>query len=97
MDNLENMQAADMASTAKIVYNSPNVVCECGSKVFHEAMVLKRVSSLVTGSGREELVPIPVYVCDKCGKIPAEFTNKPAAKLILGEDKSEEKETVIIK
>lgn len=85
------LQAAAMQQYATTVYNSTNVVCSCGSKVFHEAVVLKKVSSLVSGTGREELVPIPVYVCDKCGKIPEEFTNKSAAKKILGEETEEVK------
>lgn len=89
-DNLNIQQAArqQMVST---VYNSPTVKCqECGSKVFKEGMILKKVSSLVSGSGKDELVPIPVFVCDKCGKIPDEFLERPAAKQILGEDKSSE-------
>lgn len=85
------LQAAAAQQYANTVYNSPNVICTCGSKVFHEAVVLKKVSSLMTGTGREELVPIPVYVCDKCRKIPDEFTSKSAAKKILGEETEEVK------
>ena len=68
------------------VLHSPNVVCKCGNKIFHEAFILKRVSSLVSPTGREMLYPIPVYVCSKCGEIPNEFLEKGNAKLILGED-----------
>ena len=85
------LQAAATQQYVNTVYKSPNVVCSCGSKVFHEAVVLKKISALMSGTGREELVPIPVYVCDKCGKIPDEFTNKSAAKMILGEETEEPK------
>lgn len=68
-----------------IIISSPNVVCECGNKVFIEAVILKKVSPLVTGSPTESLYPIPVYQCSKCGKIPAEFLKKGNAKAILGE------------
>ena len=85
------LQTAAVQQYANTVYNSPNVICSCGSKVFHEAVVLKKISTLMSGTGREELVPIPVYVCDKCGKIPDEFTNKSAAKMILGEETEEPK------
>ena len=54
-----------------IIISSPNVICECGNKVFIEAVILKKVSPLVTGSPTESLYPIPVYQCSKCGKIPA--------------------------
>ncbi len=90
------LQSAALQQQVSAVYKSPNVVCSCGSKIFHEAVVLKKLSSLMSGTGREELVPIPVYVCDKCGKIPDEFTSKSAAKIILGEDKEEKEESSIL-
>lgn len=68
-----------------VIISSPNVVCECGNKVFIEAVILKKVSPLVTGSPTESLYPIPVYQCSRCGKIPAEFLKKGNAKAILGE------------
>jgi len=98
MKDIENLQSAAATQTIAAIYNSPTVVCDCGSKVFHEAVVLKKVSSLLSGTGREELVPIPVYVCDKCGKIPTEFTSRSGAKKILGEDEpTEENNSVLIK
>lgn len=98
MDNKDfNLQAAQMQSSLSAIYNSPNVVCSCGSKIFHEAVVLKKVSSLLSGTGKEELIPIPLYVCDKCGKIPEEFTSRSAAKVLLGEEtpKDEDKSILI--
>ena len=68
-----------------IIITSPNVVCECGNKVFIQGVILKKVSPLVTGSPTESLYPIPVYQCSKCGKIPSEFLKKGNAKIILGE------------
>ena len=68
-----------------IIITSPNVVCECGNKVFIEGVILKKVSPLVTGSQTESIYPIPVYQCSKCGKIPAELLKKGNAKAILGE------------
>ena len=76
-----------------IIISSPNVICECGNKVFIEAVILKRVSPLVTGLSTETLYPIPVYQCSKCGKIPSEFLKKGNAKIILGEtDDTEDKD-----
>ena len=74
-----------------IIISSPNVVCECGNKVFIEAVILKKVSPLVTGSPTESLYPIPVYQCSGCGKIPAEFLKRGNAKAILGETDDTEK------
>lgn len=86
-----------MMNTAKAIYKSPNVVCpKCGSKVFREAIILKKVSALVSPTGKEELYPIPVYVCDKCGTIPDEFLSKSAAKEILGEVEEQKEESSIL-
>ena len=68
-----------------LIISSPNVICECGNKVFIEAVILKKVSPLVTGLATETLYPISVYQCSKCGKIPNEFLKSGNAKLILGE------------
>lgn len=69
----------------KMLLDSPNIVCSCGSKIFTEAIVLKKVSALLSPTGKDELYPIPVYVCAKCGKIPEELTSKANADKILGE------------
>ena len=68
-----------------IIITSPNVVCECGNKVFIQGVILKKVSPLVTGSPTESLYPIPIYQCSKCGKIPDELLRRGNAKAILGE------------
>ena len=73
-----------------LIISSPNVICECGNKVFIEAVILKKVSPLVTGLATETLYPISVYQCSKCGKIPNEFLKMGNAKLILGETDSTE-------
>jgi uncharacterized Zn finger protein len=51
-----------------------DVVCEnCGGKVFKEVTMFKKLSALVSPSGKEQLVPIPVFRCDDCGHINKEF------------------------
>lgn len=42
----------------------------CGHNVFHEAIMFRKVSALLSGTGKEGLAPIPVFACAKCG-----FTN----------------------
>ena len=83
------------------VIDSPNIVCECGCKTFAPAAILKKVSKIVTMTGRDEIVDIPVYVCTKCGKIPQEYMSKGNASRILGEsndssDNKEESSSLII-
>ena len=59
--------------TADILKNSPNVTCECGGTIFVEKLFFKKISAIVSTSGHEELVPIPIMVCEKCGKVPSIF------------------------
>ena len=82
------------------VIDSPNIVCECGCKTFAPAAILKKVSKIVTMTGRDEIVDIPVYVCTKCGQIPQEYLDKGNSSRILGEStdssKNESKKSSLI-
>ena len=68
------------------ILNSDNVVCKCGCKTFKQVYVLKRISSLITGTGKEEIAEIPVFVCSSCGEVPAEYKNNANYKKIFGEE-----------
>ena len=47
------------------------IKCEdCGNSVFIPAFFLKRLSPLVSPTGQEALIPIQVYSCGNCGKVP---------------------------
>lgn len=86
----------DSAFNPMVILDSPNIVCdECGSKLFKPAYVLKKVSSLVSASGRQEIVEIPLYVCAKCGKLPKEYADNANAKKIFGEEVKEEKKSIL--
>lgn len=79
-----------MNEQAKLVLTAPNVVCQvCGNKFFKEVYALKRVSAILSPTGEEELFPIPMYACDKCGTIPEEFQKKRNFKVITGEEDGE--------
>ena len=47
-----------------------------GGKVFRQVQMFKRLSALVSPSGKEQLVPVPVFRCDDCGHINDEFLPK---------------------
>tara|TARA_R110001592_G_C12900811_1_gene726604 strand:+ start:250 stop:495 length:246 start_codon:yes stop_codon:yes gene_type:complete len=54
-----------------------DLVCDhCGAKVFREAKMFKRLSALVSPTGKDQIVPIPVFRCDECGHINDEFLPK---------------------
>ena len=46
------------------------VACKCGSIVFTRKVILKRIPGTLVGQGVEPvLMPLPVIVCEKCGRI----------------------------
>ena len=47
------------------------ITCEkCGNASFIHWYFLKRVSALVSPTGKEAIVPIQVFACGNCGTIP---------------------------
>ena len=51
-----------------------DVVCEsCGSRVFKEVAVLKRVSPLMSPTGKEMLAPVQTFACAACNHLNIEF------------------------
>jgi len=58
-----------------------DIICtECEGKVFRQASMFKRLSALVSPSGKEQIVPIPIFRCDDCGNINDEFLPKSEKK-----------------
>lgn len=49
------------------------VVCECGSQVFQEGLLIRKASKFLTGTAEDSVIPIPTFACIKCGVIPEEF------------------------
>ena len=51
--------------------------CEdCGNSVFIPAFFLKRLSPIVSPTGQEALIPIQVYSCGNCGKVPDKLSQE---------------------
>ena len=46
---------------------------DCGNYLFITASVIKRISPILSPTGQEALVPVQVYSCGNCGKVPKMF------------------------
>ena len=46
---------------------------DCGNYLFITAYVIKRISPILSPTGQEALIPIQVYSCGNCGKVPKMF------------------------
>jgi len=54
-----------------------SVTCEsCGSEVFREGMMIRKASRFITGTPQDALIPIPVFMCAKCGHVNEMFLPK---------------------
>lgn len=65
-----------MKVTPEMIKNSKTVTCECGGMLFQEKIFFKILSPLISPSGKEELVPMPVFVCANCGGVPSFFDSQ---------------------
>jgi len=59
--------------TPELIRNSKNLKCECGGMLFTEKIMFKKISAIISPTAKEETIHIPLFVCDKCGKVPSIF------------------------
>ena len=53
------------------ISKADTITCEeCGNASFIPAFFLKRISALMSPTGKEAIVPIQVYSCGNCGTVP---------------------------
>ena len=52
------------------------VKCDkCENQTFKQSLLLRKLSALVAPNGQETLVPVQVFVCEKCGHVNSEFSD----------------------
>jgi hypothetical protein len=64
------METPDIRKTLE---DSPWHSCEKGSTLFEPARMYKRISPLLSPTGKEEFAAAEVILCKQCGKIPPFF------------------------
>ena len=48
--------------------------CEnCENQTFKQALLIRKMSALVSSNGQEQIIPIGVFACEKCGHVNSEF------------------------
>lgn len=62
-----------MRVTKKMILDSPTFKCECGGMIFQEGIFFKKISPLISPTAKEEIVPINLVFCTKCGLVPREL------------------------
>ena len=69
----EILGASQDAPSEKVrvnVANAPWEKCECGGHMFESVFLFKRVSALLSPSGKELHIPMELFRCTSCSKIP---------------------------
>ena len=50
------------------------IKCEkCENQTFKQSLLLRKLSALVAPNGQEQIIPIGVFACEKCGHVNSEF------------------------
>lgn len=67
---------------------------DCGSDKFKDVYMIKKISALVSPSGKEMLYPVQLFACLSCNHVNEYFLN--AVNGSLGEEESGNKSNLII-
>ncbi len=55
--------------------NAETIKCEsCGNYSFIQSYFIKRISAIMSPNGQEAVVPVQVFSCGSCGKVPKVFS-----------------------
>jgi len=50
------------------------IACEeCGNQSFQEGVLIRKASKFLTGTSQDAIIPIPTFICAKCGHTNQEF------------------------
>ena len=70
-------QEAEARAFLKVLKDASDLCCEeCTCLNFLQVVRLKKISGLITGTGKDALVPIPVYACADCGHVNKVFLER---------------------
>ena len=54
-----------------------DVLCEeCENKTFCEVIIIKKISAIMSPTGKEVMAPVKTFQCAKCGHMNAQFVPK---------------------
>ena len=77
--NRSNIQLMDdqppqASLNASHLAQADNVTCDsCGNHTFTDVMMMKRISPIISPTGKEAVVPIQTFACNACGFVNKQF------------------------
>ena len=77
MPSLKNMEIPKAKPALNIDLTTiPWIECSDKNRLYETKILFKRISPLISPTGKEELFPAEIIVCDKCKKVPKFFWDK---------------------
>lgn len=70
---MQRPQTEQLSPSFDIKQTTPEVCEECKGEAFIEAIMLRKISALLTKTGKEGYMPIQVFACVKCGHVNSHF------------------------
>ena len=59
------------------IEDTESLKCDaCGNYTFIKSYFIRRVSPLMSPNGQEAMIPIEVFACGNCGKVPDKMIPK---------------------
>jgi hypothetical protein len=53
--------------------STPYKCTGCGNHTFEQIHFMRRLSPIVSPTGKAAMIPLPTYACNACGRVPDEF------------------------
>ena len=67
--DINNAQAPQMPQQQVTLKDTSGIECSgCQSSIFQNGVILRRVSAILTGTGKDAIVPVQVPYCIQCKK-----------------------------
>jgi predicted RNA-binding Zn-ribbon protein involved in translation (DUF1610 family) len=63
--------------------STPMECKNCGYDTYVPAIKMRRLSKLLSGKSKDDIIPIEVYLCGNCGEVSEELYPEELKKLIL--------------
>ena len=67
-------QPSEVPITASQLAQAESVTCDsCSNQTFVGVMMMKRISPIISPTGKEAIVPIQTFACNACGFVNKQF------------------------
>ena len=68
---MKPMKGGQPQQTQVDINDTEMIKCDdCGNASFIQAFFLRRLSALMSPTGQEAMIPVQIYSCGNCGKVP---------------------------